>query len=71
MIKMILKTNCKYFPGDHPCIPNKTKGTQCDKCNEYSPVTFKILIIKLDAPGDVLRTTSLLPSLKKDMRIHI
>jgi heptosyltransferase-2 len=37
----------------------------CDNCNEYSPVTFKILIIKLDAPGDVLRTNSLLPSLKE------
>lgn len=62
---MILKTNCKYFPGDRPCIPNKTKGTLCDNCKEYSPVSYKILIIKLDAPGDVLRTTSLLPTLKK------
>jgi ADP-heptose:LPS heptosyltransferase len=62
---MILRTNCIYFPGDRPCILNKSKGTLCDNCREYSPVTFKILIIKLDAPGDVLRTTSILPSLKK------
>ncbi|MCX6150411.1 MAG: glycosyltransferase family 9 protein [Ignavibacteriales bacterium] len=62
---MILKTDCKHFPGDRPCIPNKTKGIKCNTCREYSPITFKILIIKLDAPGDVLRTTSLLPSLKK------
>ena len=62
---MILKTNCRLFPGDRPCIPNKTQGIKCDNCSFYSPITFKILIIKLDAPGDVLRTTSLLSSLKE------
>ncbi len=61
---MILKTDCRYFPGDRPCRFNKQSGTMCDDCGEYSPVGFKIIIIKLDAPGDVLRTTSLLPSLK-------
>ena len=29
------------------------------------PISFKILIIKLDAIGDVLRTTSILKPLKK------
>ncbi|MGE5363785.1 MAG: glycosyltransferase family 9 protein [Bacteroidota bacterium] len=62
---MILKTDCIKFPGDRPCIPNKTRGIMCDNCNEYEPAGFKILIIKLDAPGDVLRTTSILPSLKE------
>jgi heptosyltransferase-2 len=62
---MILKTDCRNFPGDRPCIPNKTMGIKCDDCTYYSPVTFKILIIKFDAVGDVLRTTSILHSLKE------
>ncbi len=37
----------------------------CRDCPRYSPAGEKILIIKLDAAGDVLRTTSLLPGLKK------
>ena len=61
---MILKTDCRHFPGDHPCIYNKNEGIMCDKCDYYSPVKYKILIIKLDAIGDVLRTTSILHALK-------
>ncbi len=62
---MILKTDCKLFPGDRPCLPNKMEGIKCDNCSYYEPVGFKILIIKLDAVGDVLRTTSILHALKK------
>lgn len=62
---MILKTDCKHFPGNKPCVPSKTEGKKCNDCNYYELVDFKILIIKLDATGDVLRTTSILPSLKK------
>lgn len=62
---MILKKDCKHFPGDRPCTYNKQFGTMCDNCENYTPVKFKILIIKLDAVGDVLRTTSLLHSIKK------
>lgn len=62
---MILKTDCKYFPGDKPCKPNKTENKKCDDCEYYSPIKFKILIIKLDAIGDVLRTTSILHALKE------
>ncbi len=61
---MILKTDCKLFPGNKPCEPNKTEGKMCNDCNYYEPVGMKILIIKLDAIGDVLRTTSILPALK-------
>ena len=63
---MILKTDCKYFPGNKPCAPSKTEGKKCDVCSYYEPINFKILIIKLDATGDVLRTTSILPALKRD-----
>lgn len=61
---MILKTDCKHFPGDKPCRPNKLENKKCDDCEYYSPIKFKILIIKLDAVGDVLRTTSILHALK-------
>ena len=61
---MILKNDCRHFPGDHPCSIHKTAGIKCDTCKDYSPVKEKILIIKFDALGDVLRTTSILPSLR-------
>jgi ADP-heptose:LPS heptosyltransferase len=62
---MLIKTDCRKFPGDKPCIPHKKKGKICSTCDEYSPVRHKTLIIKLDAIGDVLRTTSLLHSYNK------
>ncbi|HZW39039.1 MAG TPA: glycosyltransferase family 9 protein [Ignavibacteriaceae bacterium] len=62
---MILKNDCRHFPGDKPCWFNKHEGAICDSCGHYSPVAFKILIIKLDALGDVLRTTSILHALKE------
>ncbi|MBE0571817.1 MAG: glycosyltransferase family 9 protein [Ignavibacteriaceae bacterium] len=62
---MILKTNCRFFKGDRPCKPHKEQGVKCDDCNYYQSISFKILIIKLDAVGDVLRTTSILKPLKK------
>lgn len=36
----------------------------CDDCPRYEVMTTKILIIKLDAVGDVLRTTAILHGLK-------
>jgi heptosyltransferase-2 len=61
----MLKIDCRYFSGERPCKPHKYKGLKCDDCPEYKPINFKILIIKLDAVGDVLRTTSILQPLKK------
>ncbi|MCH7774229.1 MAG: glycosyltransferase family 9 protein [Bacteroidetes bacterium] len=61
----MLKYNCRYFTGDRPCKVHKKYEIKCDSCNYYSPIGLKILIIKLDAIGDVLRTTSILPPLKQ------
>ena len=61
----MLKIDCAYFKGDRPCTYNKNEGIVCNNCNHYLPISFKILIIKLDAIGDVLRTTSILKPLKK------
>jgi ADP-heptose:LPS heptosyltransferase len=62
---MIIKTDCRHFHGDRPCAPHKETGIKCDNCTEYKPISLKILIIKLDAVGDVLRTTSILKPLKR------
>lgn len=62
---MRLKTDCIHFPGDRPCWPNKQFGKTCDNCEYYKSLKEKILIIKFDAIGDVLRTTSILPAVKR------
>src|SRR6266581_1003309 len=54
--------DCKYFLGDRPCVWHKTSGVLCT-CDHYQRIEQHILIIKLDAMGDVLRTTALLPAL--------
>ena len=61
---MNLKTDCRHFPGDKPCRPNKEQGKTCPDCDEYAPKGHRILIIKLEALGDVLRTTAILPGIK-------
>jgi heptosyltransferase-2 len=43
---------------------HKREGLVCT-CEHYAPVRERVLIIKLDAMGDVLRTTALLPALAK------
>lgn len=62
---MIVKADCKFFRGDIPCLPHKERGIHCDQCEFYTPVSRKILIIKLGAIGDVIRTTPLLSGLRK------
>ena len=62
---MIVKTDCRFFNGDVPCKPHKDKGVHCEGCSFYAPIKKKILIIKLGAMGDVIRTTPLLRKLRK------
>lgn len=54
--------DCRYFLGDRPCIWHKREGALCT-CDHYQQIKEQVLIIKLDAMGDVLRTTALLPPL--------
>ncbi len=55
--------NCKRFTGYKPCFPDH----DClkDGCKDNIPIGNKILIINLDAMGDVLMTTAQLPALKR------
>jgi len=48
-----------------PCVFHKNEGRLCEGCVDYAPVKTRILVVKLAAVGDVLRTTSILPSLAR------
>lgn len=65
LFKMKINYDCRHFRGDIPCRPHKEKGVHCEGCHYYDPIKERILIIKLDSPGDVLRTTAILPGLKE------
>lgn len=53
-----VRQDCVHFRGGIPCKPNKVSGAVCT-CSEFRPVSKRILIIKLGALGDVIRTTPL------------
>ena len=64
-----LKRDCRWFRGDVPCKPHKQLGVHCvdehgRSCGHYEQLTSRILIIKLGAIGDVIRTTPLLHRIK-------
>lgn len=54
--------DCRFFLGDRPCVWHKRTGVLCT-CDQYQSVEQRVLIVKLDAMGDVLRSTALLPPL--------
>ncbi len=54
---------CKNFTGYKPCFPDHNCWE--DGCKEMNPLGTKILIINLDAMGDVLMTTAQLPAIKR------
>lgn len=55
--------SCKRFTGYKPCYPDHNCWT--DGCKDNISIGKKILIINLDAMGDVLMTTAQLPAIKK------
>ncbi|MCM8814901.1 MAG: glycosyltransferase family 9 protein [Candidatus Omnitrophica bacterium] len=59
-----LKQSCFFFRADRPCFYHKEHGVLCENCDRYLQISKKILIIKLGALGDVLRTTALCEPLK-------
>jgi len=54
--------DCRFFLGDRPCIWHKRDQVLCT-CDHYDRIEERVLIVKLDAMGDVLRSTALLPPL--------
>ncbi len=60
--------DCMKFKGYKPCVAKKN----CETCDEYQPWKKKIVIVKLGALGDVLRTTPVLRAmLRKNPSAHI
>ncbi|MBN2225192.1 MAG: glycosyltransferase family 9 protein [Deltaproteobacteria bacterium] len=58
---MKVSLDCVYYVGEKPCRYKRP----CDGCPEYTPMGTRVLIIKLAAIGDVIRTTSIITGLKK------
>jgi len=62
-----LALDCKHYLGDRPCAHKQ----RC-RCSHYAPMGHRIVIIKLGALGDVVRTACLLPTLKREYPVsHI
>lgn len=61
-----VKFDCRHFRTGIPCVPNKIKGEICPTCQSYDRIEKKVLIIKLGALGDVIRTTPLLQKLREE-----
>ena len=65
------RPDCLHFRGHVPCRPHKERGVHCRDCPEYVKREGRILIIKLGAAGDVIRTTPLLHPLRRDYPRHV
>ncbi|NUP88564.1 MAG: glycosyltransferase family 9 protein [Candidatus Sumerlaeia bacterium] len=64
----LVRYDCRHYSGYKPCGVNPV----CQGCDHYDPAGQRILVIKLAAMGDVLRTTPILPALRREYpRAHI
>lgn len=60
--------DCRHFSGYKPCAFKRA----CSGCGHYEPAEQRILVVSLEALGAVLRSTCLLPALKREYpRSHI
>lgn len=54
--------DCRHFNGYKPCFP----GEDCTaECRRHEPIGVRVLIVNLDAMGDVLMTTAQLAGIKR------
>jgi len=58
---MIVNPDCRYFDGYRPCRFQRA----CEDCPHYDRPLHRVLIVNLDALGDVIRTTALLGPLHR------
>lgn len=63
MTDFALNADCRHVRWDRPCTPHKRRGKRCPTCDEYDPIRHRVLMVKLAATGDVLRTTAFLPAI--------
>jgi ADP-heptose:LPS heptosyltransferase len=60
-----IRADCRHYRVSRPCVPHKVRRARCDECPECDPIAERILVVKLGAMGDVLRSTSCLAPLKE------
>ncbi len=61
-------TDCRLFTGFSPCRYRR----ECPGCPHYDPIDVRIVLVVLDALGDVLRCTSILPAIRRQWpRAHV
>ena len=60
----LIRTDCRHYELDRPCKPHKKEGVHCEGCPYYDCINSRVLLIKLGAMGDVLRTTALLGNIR-------
>jgi heptosyltransferase-2 len=65
------RPDCYHFRGHVPCTPHKERGVHCDGCPEFRARRGRILLVKLGAAGDVIRTTPLLAPLRQKFPDHV
>ena len=58
---MKVKTDCRHFDGYRPCRHRR----DCDGCPHHDVPSRRVLLVNLDALGDVVRTTALLGPLHR------
>ena len=58
---MIVSPDCRFFDGYRPCRFRRP----CEDCPHYERPEHRVLIVNLDALGDVIRTTALLAPLHR------
>lgn len=61
-----IRSDCRFYRGDVPCQPHKEQGYHCRSCPVYEKISKRILIIKLGAIGDVIRTTPLIRKFRSE-----
>ena len=61
--RVAINSQCRYYKASKPCKFNKLDGSECPTCRHVAPYRERILFIKLDAIGDVLRSGGLLPAI--------
>jgi ADP-heptose:LPS heptosyltransferase len=61
MSSEMINYSCRNYRSSKPCKYNKLYGSECPTCGYVSEFKTRVLIVKLDALGDVLRTGSFVP----------
>ena len=66
-------SHCKFFKGDRPCKYYWIdRSWDCNNCEHHTTYDKRLLLIKLDELGDVVRSTALVEGLKKKYKnIHL